>query len=247
MSIVLENVSSYFFNDQVLANINLTIEDNTLLAILGPSNFEKKTFLKLFNRLNETQKGYKQTGKIHISETDIETENIYDLRRKVGFVFSESVALPGTVLDNLSFGLNIQKMKDTPIIMHKIEEALKLYKLWSYFENELNTLAYKLHPFKLQILALARALVLSPEVIIFEQPTKFLPEMASRKYEVIIESLKKQHTIIIDTDNMQQARRLSDLTAFIYNGKLIECNKTQLFFTQPKESLTENYIRGKFE
>jgi len=225
----------------------MSIEENTLIAILGPSNTEKKTFLKLFNRLNETQPGYKQTGSLMFHNKKLKDIDINLLRRKVGFVFSQPVALHGSIFDNLIFGLQILKISDQNILLTKVKEVLSMYKLWDYFKNDLDVSAQKLKPFKLQILALARVLVLNPEIILMEQPTKFLSELASRRFETIILGLKKNHTIIIDTENIQQARRMSDYTAFIYNGKIIEYDTTQKIFTYPTHELTENYIRGKFE
>lgn len=247
MSIVLKNVSTYFYSEQILKNVSLEIKENIILSVLGPNTEDKNSFLKLFNRLDETQRGYRLSGEILLHDVNIKNINAQVLRRKVGIVFSKPIVLPGTVRDNLAFGLNIQNINNENILTQKITEVLKFHKLWTYFEDDLNTEARILGSFKTQLLALARVLILNPEIILFQQPTIFLSEISARRFETIITELKKSYTIIISTSNIQKARRISDYTAFIYNGQLIEFNTTQTIFTYPKKELTENYIRGKFE
>ncbi|MGB0984146.1 MAG: phosphate ABC transporter ATP-binding protein, partial [Saprospiraceae bacterium] len=207
----------------------------------------KATFLRLFNRLNETQQGFRKEGNILIDGESIYKEDIHDLRRRIGIVFSKPTALTGTVLDNLSFGLKIQNVKDKTLIFKKIKNTLLNFELWDYFEDDLKTPAKKLSSFRLQLLSLARVLIADPEIILFDQPTKELSEMPTRRFEGIIYSLKQYYTIILNPSSMPQAQRLSDTTAFLYNGNLIEYDNTTKIFTKPAQQLTENYIRGKLD
>ena len=141
MSIILENVSSFSYNEPILRDINLTINEHTITAIVGPKNSGKATLLRLFNRLNETQQGFRKEGNILIDGESIYKEDIHDLRRRIGIVFSKPTALTGTVLDNLSFGLKIQNVKDKTLIFNKIKNTLQSFELWDYFENDLKTTA----------------------------------------------------------------------------------------------------------
>lgn len=247
MSLSAHDVSVYYYSEQILRDINIEIEPHTITAITGPSNAGKTTFLKLFNRLNETQRGYRVEGELKLEGEPLMSVPISDLRRRCGYLFPQPYALPGTVLDNLAFGIQIQGVSDDAIIRKKARQVLEDFNLWVYFRDDLNTSARKLSPFKSQLLALARILMLNPEVLLMEQPTKHLSEMSARKLEAIIVQLKKRHTIIIDSTTTVQAQRISDKAAFFYNGNLIEYSPTHTFFTQPQYELTENFIRGKFE
>jgi phosphate transport system ATP-binding protein len=247
MSIILEKISSYYYNEPILRDINLTIADYTITAIVGPKGSGKATFLRLFNRLNETQQGFRRKGNILIDDESIYSKDIHDLRRKIGIIFSKPTALTGSVLDNLSFSLRIQNIKDKALIFKKIKDTLQTFDLWEYFEDDLKTPAKKLSNFRLQILGLARVLIANPEILLFDQPTRELSEMAARRFEGIIYSLKQHFTIILNPSSMPQAQRLSDTTAFLYNGNLIEYDETTKIFTKPAQQLTENYIRGKLD
>ena len=247
MSIIIEKISSFSYNEPILRDINLTIAEHTITAIVGPKGSGKATFLRLFNRLNETQQGFRKEGNILIDGESIYKEDIHDLRRRIGIVFSKPTALTGTVLDNLSFGLKIQNVKDKTLIFKKIKNTLLNFELWDYFEDDLKTPAKKLSSFRLQLLSLARVLIADPEIILFDQPTKELSEMPTRRFEGIIYSLKQYYTIILNPSSMPQAQRLSDTTAFLYNGNLIEYDNTTKIFTKPAQQLTENYIRGKLD
>lgn len=247
MSLSAQHVSVFYYSEQILRDISIEIEPHTITAITGPSNAGKTTFLKLFNRLNETQRGYRVEGNLMLEGDDLTAIPLGDLRRRCGYLFPQPYALPGTVLDNLAFGLQIQGVQEETAIRQKAMEMLENFGLWVYFRDDLHTVARKLTPFKSQLLALARILMLDPEVLLMEQPTKHLSEMSARKLEAIIIQLKKRHTILIDSTTTVQAQRISDRAAFFYNGSLIEYSPTREFFTQPQYELTENFIRGKFE
>ena len=247
MNIILENISAYFYNELMLSNISLELKQGEIIALVGPYNSGKSTFLKLFNRLDEIQKGFRVEGNILLENESIYDLDIYELRRNVGIIFSKPAALPGSVYDNLTFGLTIQKVKDKELIFQKIKDVLERFDLWDELKDDLEASAQKLSNLKLQILSIARVLVLNPTILLFEDPTKNLTELAARKLEAIIMSLKQQHTIIIKVTNTRQARRLSDSTIFLYNGNLIEFDRTPKLFTKPAKELTENFVRGRLD
>lgn len=245
--ISVKDVSAYYYNDHILRNINIDIEEFSIVAVIGPTNSGKSTFLKLFNRLDEIKKGFKVTGKLLIDDENIFEQKVNDVRRSSGFVFSEPYLFPGTVFENLIFGLKIQNVNDEKILKNKIEEVLAHYNLAEYFAGLMNENPKKLSLFKQQLMSLVRVLVLNPDILLFNKSTIHLSETATSRFEAIIYSLKKRHTIIINASNLGQARRISDFTAFIYNGNIIEYNSTNTFFTKPKRELTANYIRGRFD
>lgn len=246
MSIQLIDVSTFFFNSKTLNGVSLEIAENKVTSVIGPSKSGKTTFLRLFNRLNETKNGFRTNGTILMDGVDIFQQDVQELRRTVGMVFSKPQSLPGTVLNNLAFGLMIQGAKNEEIVFKKIQEVLKKFYIWEYFEERLHIKASLLSPLQKQLLSLARVLVLNPDVLLFEQPTKYLSELEASELEAIIFDLKKNHTIILDATSMLQARRLSDCTIFLNNGRLIEYGDTKQIFTQPNQTLTENFIRGRY-
>ena len=245
--ISVKDVSAYNYNEQILRNINIDIEDFSILAVIGPANSGKSTFLKLFNRLDEIKRGFKVTGELLIEDENIFKQKVINLRRKVGIVFSKPYVLPGTVFENLVFGLRIQQIQEEEVLEKKVNEVLEHYNLTEYFTGIMNEDPMKLSKFKQQLISLVRILVLNPEIILFNKSTKPLSEIAANQFEAIIYSLKRRHTVILNPTNLGQARRISDYTAFIYNGNIIEYSPTNKFFTQPETELTANYIRGKFD
>jgi phosphate transport system ATP-binding protein len=245
--ISVKNISVYYYNDHILRNINIDIEEFSILAVIGPANSGKSTFLKLFNRLDEIKQGFRVSGALLIDEENLFKQKVVDVRRRSGFVFSKPQILPGTVFENLVFGLRIQKIKDEEILKNKLNEVLRHYELTEYFMGIMDENPSQLSMFKQQLISLVRVLVLNPDIILFNKPTKHLSEIATSRIEAIIYNLKKRHTIIINASNLGQARRISNYTAFIYNGNIIEHNSTNTFFTKPERELTANYIRGRFD
>jgi phosphate transport system ATP-binding protein len=245
--ISIQDVSASYYNEAILRNISMEVEEFSILAVIGPLNSGKSTFLKLFNRLDEVKKGFKITGKLLMDDENIFEQDIYEIRRKAGLIFSKPYLLPGTVFENLVFGLRIQKIADEAILKNKVLEVLEYYQLSEYFHGLMSEQPGKLSIFKQQLVALARVLVLNPDILLFDKPTLYFPEIASGRFESIIYSLKKRHTIILNPSNLVQARALSNHIVFIYNGNMIEYNNTNTFFTQPKMELTANYIRGRFD
>ncbi len=245
--ISVKDVSAYYYNEHILRNINIDIEEFSILAVIGPTNSGKSTFLKLFNRLDEIKQGFKVKGKLLINDQNIFEQKVIDVRRTSGLVFSKPYILPGTVFENLIFGLRIQKVNEEETLKYKLNEVLEHYKLTEYFAGIMDENPMNLSVFKQQLITLVRILVLNPDIILFNKPTIRLSEIAANRFEAIIYNLKIRHTIIINPSNLGQARRISDYTAFIYNGNIVEYNQTNTFFTQPKMELTANYIRGRFD
>ena len=243
-----KNVSFYYSENHVLKDINLTVEKNSVVALIGPSGCGKSTFLRCINRMNDIIQGTKMTGEILIDEDSIYSHN-YDvttLRRRVGMVFQKSNPFPQSIYDNIAYGLKIKGIKDKYDIESTVEKSLKSTALWDEVKDRLNKSAMSLSGGQQQRLCIARTIAVQPEVILMDEPASALDPISTQKIEELIQELKKNYTIVIVTHNMQQAARVSDYTAFFYLGELIEIDKTEIIFTKPSNMLTENYVTGKF-
>jgi phosphate transport system ATP-binding protein len=237
------------FNKQVLKNINLSIKENSVTAFIGPSGCGKTTLLRCINRMHEMTPGAYAKGKIFLDEI-----NIYDhkvnpvmIKRRIGMVFQKPNPFPTmSIYDNVAAGLKLNGVKDKKIITEIVIESLEGAGLWQEVKDELNKPGMSLSGGQQQRLCIARALAMHPEIILMDEPTSALDPRASSKIEELIHELKKYLTIIIVTHNMQQAARVSDYTAFMYLGELIEFGKTKQIFEKPKKEFTERYISGKF-
>jgi len=243
-----KNVSFYYSENHVLKDINLTVEKNSVVALIGPSGCGKSTFLRCINRMNDIIQGTKMTGEILIDEDSIYSHN-YDvttLRRRVGMVFQKSNPFPQSIYDNIAYGLKIKGIKDKYDIESTVEKSLKSTALWDEVKDRLNKSAMSLSGGQQQRLCIARTIAVQPEVILMDEPASALDPISTQKIEELIQELKKNYTIVIVTHNMQQAARVSDYTAFFYLGELIEIDRTEIIFTKPNNILTENYVTGKF-
>ncbi|MCL1865220.1 MAG: phosphate ABC transporter ATP-binding protein PstB [Spirochaetes bacterium] len=243
-----KNVSFYYGENHVLKEINLTVEKNSVAALIGPSGCGKSTFLRCINRMNDIIPGTKMTGEILIDEDSIYSHN-YDvttLRRRVGMVFQKSNPFPQSIYDNIAYGLKIKGIKDKYDIESTVEKSLKSTALWDEVKDRLNKSAMSLSGGQQQRLCIARTIAVQPEVILMDEPASALDPISTQKIEELIQELKKNYTIVIVTHNMQQAARVSDYTAFFYLGELIEMDRTEIIFTKPGNILTENYVTGKF-
>jgi phosphate transport system ATP-binding protein len=243
-----KNVSFYYGENHVLKDINLTVEKNSVAALIGPSGCGKSTFLRCINRMNDIIQGSRMTGEILIDEDSIYTHN-YDvttLRRRVGMVFQKSNPFPQSIYDNIAYGLKIKGIKDKYDIESTVEKSLKSTALWDEVKDRLNKSAMSLSGGQQQRLCIARTIAVQPEVILMDEPASALDPISTQKIEELIQELKKNYTIVIVTHNMQQAARVSDYTAFFYLGELIEIDRTEIIFTKPSNMLTENYVTGKF-
>lgn len=243
-----KNVDFYYGNFHALKNISINIPQNEVVAFIGPSGCGKSTFLRLFNRMNDLIPGTRLTGEINI-----DGKNIYDksvdvdlLRKNVGMVFQRPNPFPKSIFENVAYGLRVNGIKDKEFISHRVETALKGAALWEEVKNKLKESAYALSGGQQQRLCIARAMAVSPSVLLMDEPASALDPISTAKVEELIHELKKQYTIVIVTHNMQQAVRISDYTAFFLLGELVEFGGTEQIFSQPLDKRTEDYITGRF-
>ena len=247
--LIINNLNAGFFDKHVLKNNNLSIEENSVTAFIGPSGCGKTTLIRCLNRMHEMTPGAYSKGEIILDKT-----NIYDpkinpvmIKRRIGMVFQKPNPFPTmTIFDNVAAGLKLNGIKDKKIINEIVIQSLEDVGLWNEVKDELNKPGMSLSGGQQQRLCIARALALQPEVLLMDEPTSALDPTASSKIEELIYELKKYLTIVIVTHNMQQAARVSDFTAFMYVGELIEFGQTTQIFETPKKELTERYISGKF-
>jgi phosphate transport system ATP-binding protein len=239
----------FYGGSQALFNISLQIAERGVMAFIGPSGCGKSTFLRTLNRMNDTIPGTRVEGQVLIDDQDIYAPglNVVDLRRKVGMVFQKSNPFPKSIFDNVAYGLRINRLTTNKTeLQDRVQQALEDAAIWSEVKDRLKTSALGLSGGQQQRLCIARALAVRPEVLLMDEPASALDPIATQKIEELIVELKRQYTIVIVTHNMQQAARVSDVTAFFWLGKLVEVNATEQMFTNPNEKLTEDYITGRF-
>ena len=243
-----ENVNFYYGDFHALKDISMDIEANTVTAFIGPSGCGKSTYLRLFNRMNDLIEGTKLTGKFLIEGQDIYDKSVQvdELRKKVGMVFQKPNPFPKTIFENVAYGLRVNGMGNKDFIQQRVEESLKSTALWDEVKDKLKKSAYELSGGQQKRLCIARALAVSPSILLMDEPTSALDPISTSKIEELIYQLKKQYTIVIVTHNMQQAARVSDKTGFFMLGKLVEYSNTKKLFTNPEQEETQNYITGRF-
>jgi len=246
--ILVENLNLFYGNKQVLSEINLAIPEKKVTAIIGPSGCGKSSFVRVLNRMNDLIPEARVEGRVII-----DGENIYDqdvdlvaLRKKVGMVFQKPNPFPKSIFDNVAYGLRIGNHLSKAEIEARVENSLKQAALWEEVKDRLHQNALKLSGGQQQRLCIARALAVEPEIILFDEPCSAIDPIATARVEELIHQLKKNYTVIIVTHNMQQAARVSDFTAFLWLGELIEYDRTEKIFTNPAHKLTEDYITGRF-
>jgi len=247
--IAVDRLNFYYGRTQALQNISIKIPEQMVMAFIGPSGCGKTTFLRTLNRMNDVIPGTRVEGSVLIDDQDIYApgSDVVDLRRKVGMVFQKSNPFPKSIFDNVAYGLRINRLSASKTELEdRVEQALQDAALWSEVKDRLKSSALSLSGGQQQRLCIARALAIRPEVILMDEPASALDPIATSKIEELNVDLKKQYTIVIVTHNMQQAARVSDLTAFFLLGKLIEVNTTEKMFTAPAEKVTEDYITGRF-
>jgi phosphate transport system ATP-binding protein len=245
----IRNLDGWFGTKQILKNINLDIKPNVATAIIGPSGCGKTTLIRCLNRMHEMTPGATAKGHVVIDDIDIYDKAVDPviIKRRVGMVFQKPNPFPTmSVYDNVAAGLKLNGIKDKRLINDVVEESLKGAALWDEVKNELDKPGMGLSGGQQQRLCIARALAMQPEVLLMDEPTSALDPIASSKIEELIHELKKDLTIITVTHNMTQAARVSDYTAFMYLGELIEYGPTDQIFKNPQKELTERYISGKF-
>ncbi len=244
----IKNLNLYYGSFHALKNINIEILSNKVIAFIGPSGCGKSTCLKTINRMNDLINNCKITGKIIIDNKDIYSSNIDVnlLRKNVGMVFQKPNPFPMNIYDNIAYGPRIHKIKNKKILDEIVEKSLTAAALWDEVKDRLKSPALGLSGGQQQRLCIARTLAVSPEIILMDEPTSALDPISTLKIEDLIEDLKKKYTVIIVTHNMQQAARISDMTAFFLMGEIIEYSKTLDMFNNPKDKRTEQYLTGRY-
>jgi phosphate transport system ATP-binding protein len=242
------NVDFYYGDVQALFDVTLTVPEKSVMALIGPSGCGKSTFLRTLNRMNDIIEGTRLEGDVYLDGQNIYGNNIdvVALRKRVGMVFQKSTPFPKSVFDNIAFGPRITGVRSKAVLTETVERSLKQAALWEEVKDRLNDSALALSGGQQQRLCIARALATNPEVILMDEPASALDPASTARIEDLIFDLRKQYTIVIVTHNMQQAARVSQYTAFFYQGRLIEVGQTQQLFTKPKEKQTEDYITGRF-
>ncbi len=246
--IIIRNLNLWFAENYTLKDINISIPEKLITAIMGPSGCGKSTFLRCLNRMNDLIEGTKISGSVLIDEKDIYSDSldIFNLRKRVGMVFQKPNPFPKSIFENVAYGLKIHGVKDKGILSEKVEKALRDANLWDEVKDRFSSSAFDLSGGQQQRLCIARALAVEPEIILFDEPASALDPISTAKLEELLGKLKENYTIVIVTHNLQQAARISDYTAFLMLGELVEFERTEKIFTAPQDKRTENYLTGKF-
>lgn len=245
--IKIENLDLFYGDFQALKNINMTIKANTVTALIGPSGCGKSSLLKAINRMNDLVEGCRVKGKILL-----DNENIYGdmdvnvLRKRVGMVFQKPSPFPMSIYDNIAYGPRTHGIKSKRQLDDIVNKSLVDAAIWDEVKSDLNKNALQLSGGQQQRICIARALAVNPEVILMDEPTSALDPISTLKIEELIQNLKEKYTIIIVTHNMQQATRISDYTAFLILGEIVEYSATDSLFLTPKDKRTEDFITGRF-
>jgi len=248
LKIQTKNLNLWFSEKHVLKNVNIAVEKKKITAIMGPSGCGKTTLIRAFNRMNEIILGCRTSGEVLIDGKDVYglDMDVVDLRRRVGLVFQKPNPFPKSIYDNVAFGPRIHGITRRRQLDDFVQFSLQEAALWEEVKDRLNDSALSLSGGQQQRLCIARALAVAPEVVLMDEPCSALDPAATAKIEVLMRKLTQNYTVIIVTHNMQQAARVSDFTAFMYLGELVEYGETKKIFENPENELTEKYITGKF-
>lgn len=243
-----KDINFYYGDFHALKNISMKIEPKTVTAFIGPSGCGKSTFLRLFNRMNDLIEGTRLEGKCLIDGVNIYDKSIQidELRKNVGMVFQKPNPFPKTIFENVAYGLRVNDMGNKNFIIQRVEESLKAAALWDEVKDKLKKSAFELSGGQQQRLCIARALAVSPSILLMDEPASALDPISTAKIEELIHTLKDEYTIVIVTHNMQQAARVSDHTGFFMLGELVEFSETKKMFLNPQKKETQNYITGRF-
>lgn len=246
--VVVEHLDLYYGESQALKDMNFGIPKSQVTALIGPSGCGKSTFLRCINRMNDLVEGLRIEGRISIDGENINDPSldVIELRRKVGMVFQKWNPFPKTIYENVIYGLRIAGIKDREMLDQSVEQSLKRAALWDEVKDRLHQSAMGLSGGQMQRLCIARAVAVNPEIILMDEPCSALDPRSTSRIEDLIRELRGEYTIIIVTHNMQQAARISDFTAYMYLGELVEYGPTQKLFTVPERKETEDYITGRF-
>jgi phosphate transport system ATP-binding protein len=246
--IQVRDLDFYYGVTQALFGITMDISSRRVTALIGPSGCGKSTFLRTLNRMNDIIDGTRATGKVLIDGQDIyhNVADVVKLRKKVGMVFQKSNPFPKSIFDNVAYGPRTHGVRNRRQLDDIVERSLRRAALWDEVKDRLNVSAMDLSGGQQQRLCIARALAVEPEILLMDEPASALDPKATAKIEDLIDQLSGDYTIVIVTHNMQQAARVSDITAFFYEGRLVEMGRTEQIFTKPGQKETEDYITGRF-
>jgi phosphate transport system ATP-binding protein len=249
VKIEVEGLNFYYGTSRALTGIDLSIRANLVTALIGPSGCGKSTFLRALNRMNDIVPGARVEGRVRLDGQDVYASgmDVVALRRKVGMVFQKSNPFPKSIFENVAYGLRLNGLaKSRSELAGMVEDSMRSAAIWDEVKDRLHDSALALSGGQQQRLCIARALAIRPDVLLMDEPASALDPIATQRIEELIYELKRQYTIVIVTHNMQQAARVSDHTAFFWLGKLVEFGPTDRIFTNPAETLTEDYVTGRF-
>lgn len=246
--ITVESLNLHYGENHALKNVNMEIADHAITAFIGPSGCGKSTFLRCLNRMNDLVDGCRVEGKVILDGEDIYNKRVDTtlLRKKVGMVFQQPNPFPMSIYDNIAYGPRLHGIKNKKELDEIVERSLQGAAIFEEVKDRLHKSALGLSGGQQQRLCIARALAVSPEVLLMDEPTSALDPISTLKIEELMETLKKKYTVVIVTHNMQQAARVSDDTAFFLVGEVVEKNATSEIFARPKDKRTEDYITGRF-
>jgi phosphate transport system ATP-binding protein len=243
-----DDLNLFYSEKQALKDISMVIPEKRVTAFIGPSGCGKSTLLRCFNRMNDLINSVVINGSIRLHDDNIyeKSVNVAELRRRIGMVFQKPNPFPKSIYENVAYGLRIQGVKSRRVLDEAVEKSLRRAALWDEVKDRLEDNAMGLSGGQQQRLVIARAIAIEPEVLLLDEPASALDPISTLKIEELIYELKSEYTIVIVTHNMQQAARVSDYTAYMYLGELIEFNDTNTVFTQPAKKMTEDYITGRY-
>ncbi len=247
---VAENLDFWYGQNQALKRINLAIPEHQVTALIGPSGCGKSTFLRCFNRMHDLQADTRYSGAIHLRPDDVNLVgpgvDPIEVRMRIGMVFQKPNPFPKSIFENVAYGLRLRGLRNRVDLAERVEKALRGAAIWDEVKDRLDDSALALSGGQMQRLCIARALATEPEILLFDEPTSALDPIATARIEELITELRSRVTILIVTHNMQQAARVSDYTAFMYLGELVEVDVTSRIFTNPAKKATEDYITGRY-
>jgi phosphate transport system ATP-binding protein len=242
----IDDLDIRFGSVYAVRRVSMEVFAHEILTVIGPSNSGKTTFLRMLNRMNDLQLNFRMSGTVELEGENIMKMNVESLRRKVGTVFALPLPLPLSIFDNVAYGPRMHGLHDRNKLSERVEKALRSAYLWDEVKDRLHESAFKLSGGQQQRLCIARTLAVEPEVILFDEPCSGLDPISTAKVEDAMLKLKQQYTLILVTNNVKQAARVGDRTAFFLSGELIEIDKTDKIFTAPADRRTDDYIRGRF-
>jgi phosphate transport system ATP-binding protein len=245
-----ENLNFFYGENQALKNLNMLIADKQVTALIGPSGCGKSTFLRCFNRMHDLQPDTRYEGSImlHPENINLVSKQVdpIEVRMRIGMVFQKPNPFPKSVFENVAYGLRLRGVRNRALLAEEVEKALRNAAIWDEVKDRLQDSALALSGGQMQRLCIARALATRPEILLFDEPTSALDPIATARIEELISTLRDQVTVLIVTHNMQQAARVSDYTAFMYLGELVEFDEAAKIFTNPSKKATEDYITGRY-